>query len=397
MLNSMKPSIAPDTLSFIRDLTCLLMLIVSMGMPVQAADSIRIGVAEALTGPASQYGTPILNGFLLAAEEINAAGGINGQPLQLITEDERGKKEEAINVFKKLIFQEKVLLIFGPTLSNSMFAAGPIANAAHVVAFGTSNTATGITDIGPYIFRSSPMESDVVPATLKVVGAHMPLHRVGIIYGNDDAFTRSGYDVFKKTLQQQQIAIADTETYARGDVDFKAQLTKLKAAQVDAIVCPCLAEEGANILIQARALGLSVPFIGGNGFNSPALIQNAQSAAEGTWVGSPWFDGNQTAQNQHFIRAYRQKFHADPNQFAAQSYDALFMVAQTLKKMTLTAQLEHNRQLLRDALPMVSFTGATGPFSFRPAPAHPGKPGGYDAQQTPFVYVVSHGKFTVIR
>ncbi len=376
----------------------MLMMCLSLGvLPVHAADPVRIGVAEALTGPASQYGIPILNGFLLAADEINSAGGINGQKLLLITEDERGKKEEAINVFKKLIFQEKVLLIFGPTLSNSMFAAGPIANAAHVVAFGTSNTATGITDIGPYLFRSSPMESDVVPATLKAVGAHIPLRRVGIIYGNDDAFTKSGYDVFKSSLQQQQVAIADTETYARGDVDFKAQLTKLKAAQVDAIICPCLAEEGANILIQARAMGLSAPFIGGNGFNSPALIDNAKSAAEGTWVGSPWFDGNAAAENQHFLRAYRQKFHSDPNQFSAQSYDALMMVAQTIKKITFTPQLDKNRELLRAALPMVSFVGATGPFSFRPAPPHQGKPGGYDAHQTPFVYVVRQGKFTLVR
>ena len=398
MPDPMNPMITRPALLCCRFLAALLLPLITAGaLAAPAAEPIRIGVAEALTGPASQYGIPILNGFLLAAEEINAAGGINGQKLLLVTEDERGKKEEAINVFKKLIFQEKVLLIFGPTLSNSMFAAGPIANAAHVVAFGTSNTATGITDIGPYIFRSSPMESDVVPATLKTVGAHLPLHRVGIIYGNDDAFTKSGYDVFKSTLQQQQVAVVDTETYSRGDVDFKAQLTKLKAAQVDAIICPCLAEEGANILIQARALGLSVPFIGGNGFNSPALLDNAKSAAEGTWVGSPWFDGNTAAENQRFLRAYRQKFHSDPNQFSAQSYDALWMLVDTLKKITLTSQLDKNRELLRDALPMVSFAGATGPFSFRPAPSHQGKPGGYDAHQTPFVYVVRHGKFTLVR
>lgn len=381
-----------------RALTGLLTLVLALFIrPGLAAEDIRVGIAEALTGPASQYGVPIMNGFLLAAEEINANGGVNGQKLLLITEDERGKKEEAINVFKKLIFQEKVLVIFGPTLSNSMFAAGPIANAAHIVAFGTSNTATGITDIGPYIFRSSPMESDVVPATIKSVNAHMSLRRVGIIYGNDDAFTKSGYDVFRQSLQQQNIMIADTETYARGDVDFKAQLTKLKSAQVDAIICPCLAEEGANILTQARALRLNIPFIGGNGFNSPALLENAKGAAEGTWVGSPWFDGSAAPENKHFIAAYRKKFHTDPNQFSAQSYDALFLLAQALKKITLTPQLDKNRQLLRDALPMVEFTGATGKFSFRPAPPHQGKPGGYDANQTPFIYVVNHGKFTLVR
>src|SRR3981081_1105377 len=100
---------------------------------VLAAD-IKLGAAEALTGPAAKYGIAIKNGFTLAADEVNAKGGVNGNKLVLVLEDEQGKKEEAINVFKKLIFQDKVLLVFGPTLSNSAFAAGPIANAAKVVA-----------------------------------------------------------------------------------------------------------------------------------------------------------------------------------------------------------------------------------------------------------------------
>ncbi|MBU6505347.1 MAG: ABC transporter substrate-binding protein [Betaproteobacteria bacterium] len=361
------------------------------------AGEIRIGLAEALTGPASQYGVPIRNGFLLAQEEINAKGGIDGNRIVLVEEDERGKKEEAINVYKKLIFQDKVLMVFGPTLSNSMFAAGPIANMARVVAFGTSNTASGITDIGPYIFRSSPMEADVVPVTLKAAMKHLGLHKVGIIYGNDDAFTKSGYDVFRQALQAQHIDVVDTETYSKGDVDFKAQLTKIKAQSPDAIVCPCLSEEGANILIQARALGIKAPFIGGNGFNTPKLLENAKTAAEGTIVGSPWFDGNPSPANQHFIAAYRKKYGADPNQFSAQGYDALFIVAEAIKKIHLTGQTDRDRQALRDALPSVQFAGATGHFAFRPAPQHGGKAGGYDADQTPFVYIVKNGKFALLK
>ncbi len=369
-------------------------LIISMA---SLAGEIRIGLTEALTGPASQYGTPIHNGFILAQEEINAKGGISGNKIVLIEEDEHGKKEEAINVYKKLIFQDKVLMIFGPTLSNSMFAAGPVANAAHVVAFGTSNTASGITDIGPYVFRSSPMEADVVPVTLKAAIRHLNIHKVGIIYGNDDAFTKSGYDVFKQALEDQHIPVVDTETYSKGDVDFKAQLTKLKAADPDVIICPCLSEEGSNILLQARALGIKLSFIGGNGFNSPKLVEIAKTAAEGTIVGSPWFDGNPSVQNQHFIAAYRKKFGTDPNQFSAQGYDALFILAEALKKIKLTGNLEQDRQALRDALPDVQIDGATGKFAFRPAPPHNGKPGGYDANQTPFVYIVKNGKFVLLK
>jgi len=97
-----------------------------------AAD-IKIGVAEALTGPIAKYGVPIKNGFTLAAEEINAAGGINGNKITLIIEDEQGKKEEVINVFKKFIFKDRVIAIFGPTLSNSAFAADPVADSSNTV------------------------------------------------------------------------------------------------------------------------------------------------------------------------------------------------------------------------------------------------------------------------
>lgn len=372
-------------------------LVLTFFLSVAQATDIKIGVAEALTGPASQYGIPIRNGFELAAEEINAGGGIHGTPIQLVMEDERGKKEEAINVYKKFAFRDKVLMIFGPTLSNSMFAAGPIANAAHLVAFGTSNTATGITDMGPYIFRSSPMESDVVPITLKAAVRYFHIRTAGIIYGNDDAFTKSGYDVFRKALEDRHVIITGTETYSRGDVDFKPQLTKLMSTHPDAIVCPCLSEEGANIMLQARSLGMAQPFIGGNGFNSPQLIQNAGKASEGTIVGSPWFSDNPSPENQHFISAYRKKYGTSPNQFAAQSYDALYIVADTLNHISLTGNLNSDRQSFRDALPKTTHVGATGKFSFRPAHGSEGKPAGYDADQTPFVYVIKNGQFTLLK
>jgi branched-chain amino acid transport system substrate-binding protein len=359
-----------------------------------AAD-IKIGIAEALTGGAAQYGVAIRNGFQLAADEINAKGGVGGNKIQLVIEDEQGKKEEGITVFKKLIFQDKVLMIFGPTLSNSMFAAGPVANAAKTVAFGTSNTANGITDIGPYIFRNSVMESDVLPVTVATATKHYGLKKVAVIYGNDDAFTKSGYDVFKKVLETQKIPVTTTETYVKGDVDFKAQLTKIKGGNPDAVVCSCLAEEAANIIVQARGLGLKVPFIGGNGFNSPRMFEVSKLAGEGTFVGSPWSNTNPAPANQQFVAAYKKKYGIDPNQFAAQGYDALYVAAEALKTVKLSGNVEADRQALRDALPKVSISGATGPFKFRPAAGKDGKPAGFDADQKPFIYIIQGGKFTL--
>ncbi len=359
----------------------------------QAAD-IKIGVAAALTGGAAQYGVAIRNGFQLAADEINAKGGVNGNKIQLVVEDEQGKKEEGINVFKKLIFQDKVLMVFGPTLSNSMFAAGPVANGAKTVVFGTSVTANGITDIGPYVFRNSVMESDVLPVTVATATKHYKLKQVAVIYGNDDAFTKSGYDVFKKVLEDQKLPVTTTETYVKGDVDFKAQLTKIKASNPDAVICSCLAEEAANIMLQARGLGIKVPFIGGNGFNSPKLFEISKLAGEGTFVGSPWSNANPAPANKAFVAAYVKKYNAEPNQFAAQAFDALHVAAAALQEVKLSGDIAADREALKNALPKAAINGATGPFKFRPAVTKSGKPGGWDADQKPFIYVVKGGKFT---
>ena len=369
----------------------------ALWLPAAAlAGEVKFGVAEALSGPIAQYGVPIRNGFALAAEQINAAGGINGDTIALVVEDEQGKKEEAITVFKKLIFQDRVLAIFGPTLSNSAFAADPIANQAKVVVFATSNTANGITDMGPFTFRNSIMEADVLPEVIRRAAAKFSIRKVAVLYGNDDAFTKGGYDVFKAALAAQQIPVTGTETFAKGDVDFRAQLTKIKAQAPDAIVCSALAEEAATIMLQARGLGIAVPFIGGNGFNSPKLFEIAKAAADNTVMGGPWAAESGSAQNKAFSAAYTKKYGAEPDQFAAQGFDALQIVAAALKAVKLSGNLERDRQALRDALPLVKHTGATGPFAFRRAPAKPGVETGYDAEQAAHVFIAKGGAFVLM-
>lgn len=374
--------------------TSLLAVAAAFACSAQAAD-LRIGVAAALSGGAAQYGAAIRNGFQLAAEQINAAGGINGDKIQLVVEDEQGKKEEGINVFKKLIFQDKVLMVFGPTLSNSAQAADPIAQGSKTVVFGTSNTADGITSIGDYVFRNSVTEADVLPETLKMAVRKANVRKVAVIYGNDDVFTKSGYDNFKKALADLNIPVTTTETFAKGDVDFKAQLTKIKAGNPDAIVISALIAEGAPIMVQARQLGLNLPFIGGNGMNSVKVFDLAKDKSDGLYVGSPWSIENQTEANRKFVVAYTSKFKTAPDQFAAQAYDALHIAGQALKKVKLSGNLAADRTALRDALPEVRWTGATGAFQFRRASDKAGKPAGYDAQQAAIVSVTQNGRFVI--
>jgi branched-chain amino acid transport system substrate-binding protein len=178
-------------------------------------------------------------------------------------------------------------------------------------------------------------------------------------------------------------------------VDFKAQLTKIKASNPDAIVLSALLAEGAPIMVQARQIGLNVPIIGGNGMNSTKIFDLAKDKSDGLYVGSPWSSSNDTPENSKFIKAYTAKYNGAPDQFAAQAYDALYIAAQAMKQVKFSGKLPADRTALRDALPKVKWTGATGAFEFRRATDKAGKPAGYDAQQTPIVSVTKGGQFVI--
>jgi branched-chain amino acid transport system substrate-binding protein len=328
----------------------------------QSKEPVTIGAIEILTGPNNKYGIAIKNGFDLALESVNKNGGVlGGRPLAIAYEDSAGNKDQAINAVRQLIGRSKVPLIVGPTLSNEMFAAGPVANERKIPIVGTSTTANGITAMGPYVFRTSLPEADVVPVTLKTAQQKLGVKRVAVMYANDDAFSKSGYDVMKGALEKLGIQTLTTETFGTKDTDFSAQMTKVKSVNPDAIVVSCLVEPAAGILLAKKAQGFpsNVRVIGGNGFNSPKIAEIAGDAAEGTLVGSPWFIGKADPASQKFVEAYKAKYNAEPDQFAAQAYDTLFIVAKAINDAG-AAEPEK----IKDALGKVQYTGVMGPFAF---------------------------------
>jgi branched-chain amino acid transport system substrate-binding protein len=346
----------------LRLLVALPVSLLILAPAAHSKEAVTIGAVEILSGPNNKYGIAIKNGFDLALAEVNAAGGVlDGQPLAIAYEDTAGNKEQAINAVRQLIGARKVPLILGPTLSNEMFAAGPVANQRQIPIVGTSTTANGITAIGPYVFRTSLPESDVVPVTLQTARDKLGIKKVAVMYGNDDAFTKSAYDVMKAALEKLGIETLTTETFGSKDTDFSAQLTKIKSLSPDAIVVSALVEAGSGILLAKRALGFpsSVRVIGGNGLNSPKVAEIAGDAADGTLVGSPWFLGKPDPLNQAFVAAFKAKYGASPDQFAAQAYDTLKIVAAAI-----TAAGAADPEKIRDALKKTKYTGVMGPCSF---------------------------------
>jgi branched-chain amino acid transport system substrate-binding protein len=324
----------------------------------QAGAPVPVGAIEILSGPNAAYGTAIRAGLELALDEGGTVLG--GRKIALSVEDSAGDKNQAINAARKLIGGTKVVAIIGPTLSNEMFAAGPVANERRIPILGTSTTANGITDIGPYVFRTSLPESDVIPVTLRKAQAR-GVKTIALIYANDDAFSKSGFDVMKAAAQKVGLTIVTEESFGSKDTDFSAQLTKIKGLKPDAVGISALVEPVSGVLLQARQLGFGPEtlFVGGNGSNSPKLGEIAGSAADGLLVGSPWFIGKPDPVNQAFVSAFRAKYSHDPDQFAAQAYDAMKIMAAAIDRAGAA-----DAQKVRDALQKTDFTGVMGPFTF---------------------------------
>lgn len=347
-----------------------------------AAGAAKIGVVSFLSGGGAAYGEAIRQGLELATDEINAKGKTK---LELVFEDSKGEKNEAINATNKLIHKDNVLAIIGPTLSGEMFAAGPIASQAGVSIMGTSTTAEGITDIGDYVFRNSLPESLALPSVVKKAKEKLGLKKVAIMYSNNNDFTVSGFKTFEQAIKDNGLETVTVETFADKDTDFSAQLTKIAALKPDAIFISALYQEAALILKKAREIGVTVPVIGNNGFNSPQLIKLAGSAAEGAVVASPWYPGKEDEKVKNFVAAFKAKYNKEPDQFSAQAYDALYIMANAIENAGSTT----DRKKLRDSLATVKdFQGVTGKFAF-------------DAKRNPAmdvtILVVKDGKFTELK
>jgi branched-chain amino acid transport system substrate-binding protein len=324
----------------------------------------KIGLVQSTTGgSAALYGIEQKQAIELAFAEINAARTLKGITLQAIHADDGADRGQTVNIFQRLIRQDKVVAILGPTLSNSAFAADPIAQQAGIPVIASSNTAPNLTKIGEFIFRTSVPEDQVFPTVLRYAVQARGIKRVALIYGLDDALTRSAHDVQKKAVAELGLEQLGIESYQRGDVDFSAQLTKIRELKPDAIILGTLAEEAAAILRQARQLGFDskVSFIGCNANISAKLFELAGPAANGIIVGAAWFAGYDSPRSKAFVEAYRKRYGTTPDIYAAQGYDAAYLLAEAIARADDVA----NGKLVRDKLAAISaFEGVLGRFGW---------------------------------
>lgn len=349
------------------------------GAECTIATPIPVGAALSLTGGAASYGESQRNGLELATEQLNAAGGVT---YELTVEDDQTDPRQGITVFEGFV-NDGASIIIGPTLSNGAFQAQPVAQEAGVPVLAISNTASGITAQGDYIFRNSLTEAQVIPQTVAAAVEAYDLQDVVVMYSNDDAFTESGYDVFSAALEDQGVAVAETLTFSVADTDFRALLTEAKAADPDAIIVSALIEAAIPLVTQAREAGIDVPIVGGNGFNNPQLMADAGDAAEGVVVGAAWNSASDSPANVDFLAAYEEEYGSQPDQFAAQAYAAMTMI-DTAVRTSCSGERDAIREGLTTISDLETVLGAVTINADR------------DVEHEAVVQIVEDGTFTVM-
>ena len=343
---------------------------------------ISIGLVNPATGRLASVGLELENGFELALEEINNSQFDNTK-FKFITEDDKSTVEGAVEAFNKLISQDGVSVIMGPASSSATEAAFPIAQENRVVAMSATSAARGLSAIGDYVFRTILTTDVLIRSGIEVTQAKLRYQSAAIIYDEVDLFSADGAEVMKEALTANDVEILTTQTFQSGDIDFSAQLTRIKDLDPDTIFVSALPPDKPEILIQARQLGIldSVSFI----INTltTADVQSAGDASEGTIAFTSWDKTANTPGNQAFIQNYRAKYRIEPNIWAAQSYATVDILAKAITDAQST-----DATAIRDALANITdFDTVLGKFSFNAIG---------DAGYDPIVLIVENGQLVAL-
>ena len=360
--------------------------------------TIQLGAILSLTGAGGVYGPSSKKGMDLAVEKINNSGGVNGAKIALDTRDDASDKIQSQQVAQTLFQQVQPLALLGPTLSNSAVAVHPLAESLKIPILAVSTTGINIvpncnapsTVPCTYVFRDSLGEESAIPANIKVYSdAHHPKTGV-LMVANDDKFSKDGGTIVAGTVGQYSIQLLATIPFPKATADFAPFVTQAVQKNPDVIFITSLGNIPANIMREARKQGFTGQFLGGNGFNTAAVSKAAAADGKGAESGSAWYINNTFTSNAGFVSAYKSKYSSDPDQFAAQGYAAILILADAAKRANLTfSDAAGDRTKLRDAMEKVSIDTPLGPFQFTSK---------HDVKQTIWVIQMDgNGGFTLVK
>ncbi len=336
-------------------LAALALLLAGCG-PATDTNVIKIGEYASLTGKEATFGQSSHNGTELAIDELNAAGGLLGKTLQLITEDNQSKAGESQTVVNKLIARDGVVAVLGEVASSRSLEAAPVCQNAKIPMISPSSTNPDVTKTGDYIFRvcfidpfQGTVMADFAKKTLKV-------QNVAIFTDVKSDYSKGLAKFFKERHLANGGKVGAEFDFNGGDTDFKAQLTAIKATQPEAVFVPGYYTDVALICIQAKQLGLNVPLFGGDGWESDKLVEIGRDAVEGQHFSTHYHPDVGTPKSRQFVDAYKKRYNAAPDAMAALGYDSVMILADAIRRANAAEPAK-----IRDALAASkSFDAVTG-------------------------------------
>jgi branched-chain amino acid transport system substrate-binding protein len=367
--------------------------------------TIKLGAILSITGAGGVYGPQSRDGMMLAVDEINKAGGVNGAQISLTVKDDASDKAQSAQVAQTMIQSDQDLALLGPTLSNSAVAVHPLAESYKTPILAVSTTGIHIvpdcnfpkTDPCKYVFRDSLGEQTAIPDNIMSYAADAHPKTGVLLVAQDDKFSSDGGKIVQDTVGQYSITLTKTIKFNKAEADLSPYVTQAVQAKPtpDVIFITSLGTIPAKIMTEARRQGWQGQFLGGNGFNTATVSKQAGAAGKGARSASAWYIGNSFASNSDFVNAYKAKYsNADgtpknPDQFAAQGYTAIKVLADAAKRANLTfSDLPGDRDKLRAAMETVNIQTPLGPFQFTST---------HDVKQTVWVIQMDgNGGFTLV-
>jgi len=344
----------------------LVALIISLSLfsactnPGAGGDKVRVGVFMSLTGSTANFGISSVNGIKMAADEINAAGGINGKQVELLVQDDRSDASEAATIVTKFVTQDQVHAILGEVASSRSIAAAPIAQNAKVPMLTPSSTNPEVTKKGDFIFRSCFIDPVQGAAIAQFAAKSLNAKTAAIMVDRKNDYSTGLEKVINETFTRMGGKIVAVQSYQEGDQDFNAQLTSLKGGNPEVIFVPGYYNDVGLIAKQARDKGITVPLIGGDGWDSTQLYAIGGTALNGSYFTNHYSPYDTDPKVQKFVNDYKARYNSLPDALAATAYDAAKIMFDAIKRSP-----SLDGAAIRDALAATKeFPGVTGTVTF---------------------------------
>jgi len=333
--------------------------------PAGAAETIKVGAVLAVTGPASFLGAPEARTLQLLAEELNAKGGIGGRKIQLVIKDTAASSEKAVSFAKQLIEEEKVFAIIGPSTSGETMAIKNLAEESKTLLLSCAAAEVIVNPVARWVFKTPQKDSDAVIRIFQQM-KKMGLSRAGVVTSNT-GFGKAGKEQLEKLAPGHGIRIVVSEVYDKAATDLTAEVTKLKAAGVDAVINWSIEPAQSIVIKNARQIGLKVPIFQSHGFGNIGYVKAAGAAAEGVVFPAGRLLVADVLPDTHpqkavllaYKKDYEARYKEDVSTFGGHAYDAFLILTKAIQ------QVGPDREKVRTAIEnMKGLVGTAGVFNF---------------------------------